>query len=72
MAASILQPNYQANQDSKQRSSKGKAKAKSLSTPNHPQSAQGSNWEDTTPWNWTSLTDPFSVRVPPVFTKDGR
>jgi len=53
----------QTNQDSKQ---KGKAKAKPLPTP------QGSDWEDATPWNWTSLTDPCSGRVPPVFTKDGR
>ena len=42
--------------------SKGKAKANPLSAPS----------EDVTPWNWTSLTDPSSGRVPPVFTKDGR
>ncbi|KAF9535678.1 WD40-repeat-containing domain protein [Crepidotus variabilis] len=28
-------------------------------------------WEQATPWNWTSLTDPSSSRIPPVFTKDG-
>jgi NET1-associated nuclear protein 1 (U3 small nucleolar RNA-associated protein 17) len=72
MAASTSQSDCPTNQDSKQRSSKGKAKAKPLSTPNHPQSAQGSDWEDTTQWNWMSLTDPSSGRVPPVFTKDGR
>ena len=70
MAASTSQSDCQANQDSKQRSSKGKAKAKPLSTP-HPQSEQA-DWEDTAPWNWTSLTDPSSARIPPVFTKDGR
>lgn len=43
-----------------QRSSKGKAKV------------EGSNCEDVIPWNWTSLTDPSSGQVPPVFTKDGR
>lgn len=51
----------QSNQDSEHRSSKGKAKAKPLSTPNYSES-----------WNWTSLTDPSSGWVPPVFTKDGR
>ncbi|KAF8807853.1 WD40 repeat-like protein [Phlegmacium glaucopus] len=73
MAASTSncpQSGRQANQDSKQRSSKGKDKAKPLSTPNH-QPVEASSWEDATPWNWTSLTDPFSGRVPPVFTKDG-
>ena len=67
MAASTSQSDNQANQDSEQRSSKGKAKAKPLSTPIYSQSEQ-----DITPWNWTSLTDPSSGWVPPVFTKDGR
>ena len=53
------------NKDSKQRLSKGKEKAKPLST-------QSVELEDATPWNWTSLTDPFSGRVPSVFSKDGR
>ena len=67
MAASTSQSDCQANQDLEQRSSKGKAKASPLSTPNYSQSEQ-----DITPWNWTSLTDPSSGWVPPVFTKDGR
>lgn len=51
---------------------KGKG-SKSSSTPSHvePQWTAPS-WEDNTPWNWASLTDPSSSRIPPVFTKDGR
>lgn len=58
MAASTSQSECQANQETEQRSSKGKAKARTE--------------QDVTPWNWTSLTDPSSGWVPPVFTKDGR
>jgi hypothetical protein len=66
MAASTSQSDCQPNQVSEKQSSKGKAKAKPLSTSNYSQSGQGSNWD------WTSLTDPSSCRIPPVFTKDGR
>jgi len=29
-------------------------------------------WANDTPWNWTSLTDPCSNKISPVFTRDGR
>ncbi|KAJ3503453.1 hypothetical protein NLJ89_g8426 [Agrocybe chaxingu] len=50
-------------------SKKGKGKENSnkpASTSTHSPS-----WEEDAPWIWTSLTDPSSSRVAPVFTKDG-
>ena len=53
---------------------KGKGKAKDNNPEPKSQTGQpGSDfWEHDTPWNWTSLTDPCSNKIPPVFTRDGR
>ena len=34
--------------------------------------AEKDPWEHDTPWSWTSLSDPSSSRIPPLFTRDGR
>jgi NET1-associated nuclear protein 1 (U3 small nucleolar RNA-associated protein 17) len=46
--------------------------AKTLPTTTHAEAWSAQSWDDDTPWNWASLTDPSSSRIPPVFTKDGR
>ncbi|KAF8203796.1 WD40-repeat-containing domain protein [Pholiota molesta] len=45
--------------------------AKTLPTTTHAEAWSAQSWDDDTPWNWASLTDPSSSRIPPVFTKDG-
>ncbi|KAF9567008.1 WD40 repeat-like protein [Agrocybe pediades] len=76
MAASL--PNssnstdVQALKDSKK--AKGKAKenrSKPSTIPPQGEQWQEQSWNDDTPWDWASLTDPSSSRIPPLFTKDG-
>ncbi|KDR85477.1 hypothetical protein GALMADRAFT_234368 [Galerina marginata CBS 339.88] len=55
-------------------SNKGKGKensSKATSTPNSDESWPRYSLDDDTPWNWISLTDPSSSRIPPIFTNDG-
>ena len=49
-----------------------KGKKKSVSTPLGSAVLESDPWEQHTPWNWTSLTDPSSSRIPPLFTRDGK
>lgn len=76
MTASTSKSSKSENKSTKNTGSKkGKAKEnKPEPSPDsiHPNSPDDDLWEHATPWNWTSLTDPSSSRLPPLFTKDGR
>src|SRR5258705_8518444 len=61
------------SQTSASKKRKGKAKDNNPE-PDLKQTGQlGANfWANDTPWSWTSLTDPCSNKIPPIFTRDGR
>ncbi|KAF8167608.1 quinon protein alcohol dehydrogenase-like superfamily [Crassisporium funariophilum] len=78
MAASTSKQPYPGAQANKNKqpdvSKKGKGKEsipEPVATVDHSQLWEGSSRGECTTWDWTSLTDPSSGRVPPVFTKDG-
>jgi hypothetical protein len=76
MAASTSKQTESKRQKKLQTSAqkKGKGVAKDKDPEHFSKTGQPSEdvWEHDTPWNWTSLTDPCSNKIPPVFTKDGR
>lgn len=54
-------------------SRKGRGKGKEKENNSEPTLTSGpSYWQHDTPWNWTSLTNPCSNKIPPIFTRDGR
>ena len=67
MAASSSAEGNSKSQARKNTRKPKKGKKKLVSTP-----LVSDPWEQHTPWNWTSLTDPSSSRIPPVFTRDGK
>lgn len=73
MAASTSKSSKATTKSQRPYSNKGKGK-KNISQPAQTNSCawDARNYDDVTPWNWTSLTDPSSTRIPPLFTKDGR
>jgi hypothetical protein len=73
MAASTTKAPKCAVRSQKLSSNKGKGK-ENIPKPVQTNSCMwdARNYDDATPWNWTSLTDPSSTGIPPLFTKDGR
>jgi len=73
MAASTSKSPKSAIKSQKPSLNKGKGK-ENISKPAQTNSCawDARNYDDATPWNWTSLTDPSSTRIPPLFTKDGK
>ncbi|KAH9486491.1 WD repeat-containing protein 75 [Psilocybe cubensis] len=79
MAASTLKSSNSDNvpvtqKDTHKPLNKGKGKenpSKATAAPVRAELWQGRGWDDDRPWNWASLTDPSSSRIPPIFTKDG-
>jgi hypothetical protein len=72
MAASTSAEGNSKSQTRKDTRKSKKGKKKSVSTPLDSAALESDPWEQQTPWNWTSLTDPSSSRIPPFFTKDGK
>ena len=73
MAASTLKSPKSTTKSQRPSSNKGKGK-ENITKPAQTNSCawDARKYDDVTPWNWTSLTDPSSTRIPPLFTKDGR
>lgn len=73
MAASTSKSSKATTKSQRPYSNKGKGK-ENISQPAQTNSCawDARNYDDVTPWNWTSLTDPSSTRIPPLFTKDGK
>jgi hypothetical protein len=78
MAASVLKhtkPDAISNDAQKTPSEKRKGKeniSKPKQVPVRSEQSPAPIDDNDTVWNWASLTDPSSSRIPPAFSKDGR
>ncbi|TFK36968.1 WD40 repeat-like protein [Crucibulum laeve] len=63
-------PHTRPEKTSKSKKGKGKENLPGVASKHSTEDSSGKRTTEST-WNWTSLTDPSSSRVPPIYTKDG-